>query len=55
MWGDYEYPHPDERFLVWVVADIAPVDSLGDYFDTERPRSTRPTAGTAFMSTATCR
>jgi len=34
MWGDYAYPHPDERFLVWVVADIAPVDSLGQYFDT---------------------
>jgi len=34
FWGDYEYPHPDERFLIWVVADIAPVDSLAGYFDT---------------------
>lgn len=34
MWGDYQYPHPDERFLIWVVADIAPVDSLAEYFDT---------------------
>jgi len=34
MWGDYAYPHPDERFLVWVVADIAPVEDAGDYFDT---------------------
>ncbi len=25
-WGGYEYPHPDERFLIWVVADIAPVE-----------------------------
>lgn len=35
MWGGYEYQHPDERFLVWVVADIAPVDSVGAYFDTQ--------------------
>jgi YYY domain-containing protein len=34
-WGDYEYQHPDERFLIWVVADIAPVDSLGEYFNTQ--------------------
>ncbi len=34
MWGDYSYPHPDERFLVWVVADIAPVDHLAQYFNT---------------------
>ena len=34
MWGDYQYQHPDERFLVWVVADIAPVDNLSQYFDT---------------------
>src|SRR5512139_2062466 len=34
MWGDYSYPHPDERFLVWVVSDIAPVENLWDYFGT---------------------
>src|SRR5512133_1513885 len=34
MWGDYSYPHPDERFLVWVTADIAPVHNLGEYFNT---------------------
>lgn len=33
FWGDYSYPHPDERFLIWVVSDIAPV-SGGGYFDT---------------------
>jgi hypothetical protein len=26
--------HPDERFLVWVTNDIAPVQSLGEYFHT---------------------
>lgn len=25
QWGDYQYLHPDERFLVWVGADIQPV------------------------------
>ena len=24
-WGEYQYLHPDERFLVWVGADIQPV------------------------------
>jgi YYY domain-containing protein len=33
-WGEYVYLHPDERFLVWVGSDIAPVDDLSDYFDT---------------------
>mgnify|MGYP001232413094 FL=1 len=35
FWGDYQYLHPDERFLIWVTADISSVDSVGDYFDTE--------------------
>ena len=26
--------HPDERFLVWVTADIAPAQNLSEYFDT---------------------
>lgn len=33
-WGEYQYLHPDERFLVWVGSDISPVESVGDYFDT---------------------
>jgi YYY domain-containing protein len=24
-WGDYQYLHPDERFLIWVGSDIAPI------------------------------
>ena len=24
-WGEYQYLHPDERFLVWVGSDIAPI------------------------------
>src|SRR4030042_1748332 len=24
-WGDYQYLHPDERFLVWVGSDITPL------------------------------
>ena len=34
FWGEYQYLHPDERFLVWVGTDISPVHSLSDYFDT---------------------
>ncbi len=34
QWGEYSYLHPDERFLVWVTADLRPVESLGEYFDT---------------------
>ncbi|MBN1145629.1 MAG: glycosyltransferase family 39 protein [Anaerolineales bacterium] len=33
-WGEYQYLHPDERFLVWVGTDISPVGSIGEYFDT---------------------
>lgn len=33
-WGEFQYLHPDERFLVWVGTDISPVDSLSAYFDT---------------------
>lgn len=32
-WGEQQYLHPDERFLVWVGSDIMPVDSLGEYWD----------------------
>ena len=27
-WGEYQYLHPDERFLVWVGSDITPVRCL---------------------------
>jgi len=33
-WGEYQYLHPDERFLVWVGTDISPVESLSAYWDT---------------------
>lgn len=33
-WGEYQFLHPDERFLVWVGTDIQPVESLSAYFDT---------------------
>src|SRR5512139_1857742 len=36
FWGEYQYLHPDERFLVWVGSDISPVKSLADYFDTAK-------------------
>jgi YYY domain-containing protein len=45
-WGEYQYLHPDERFLVWVGTDISPTKidnsgaepkqtwmSVGEYFD----------------------
>lgn len=32
-WGEYQYLHPDERFLIWVGADIQPVENLAQYFD----------------------
>lgn len=34
FWGDYQFLHPDERFLIWVTNDISPVDKIGDYFNT---------------------
>lgn len=34
QWGEEQYLHPDERFLVWVGSDISPVDHIGEYFDT---------------------
>lgn len=38
FWGENQYLHPDERFLVWVGTDISPVNSISEYFDT--PNST---------------
>ena len=47
FWGEYQYLHPDERFLIWVGTDISPVQintsdegpakswiSISKYFDT---------------------
>ncbi|HML40564.1 MAG TPA: DUF2298 domain-containing protein [Bellilinea sp.] len=34
LWGDFQYLHPDERFFVWVTADMSPVKSLAEYFNT---------------------
>lgn len=37
-WGEFDQTsnlHPDERFLVWVGTDIAPVASIREYFDTQ--------------------
>lgn len=36
FWGEYQYLHPDERFLVWVGSDIEPVGSLAEYWDTHK-------------------
>ena len=33
-WDEYQYVHPDERFLGFVENDIQPVESFGEYFDT---------------------
>jgi len=27
QWGDFQYLHPDERFLIWVGSDIQPISS----------------------------
>ncbi|MDD5466407.1 MAG: DUF2298 domain-containing protein [Anaerolineales bacterium] len=34
-WGENQYLHPDERFLIWVGADISPAGSFSEYFDTQ--------------------
>jgi YYY domain-containing protein len=31
-WGEYQYLHPDERFLVWVGSDISPVKCLDESY-----------------------
>ena len=33
-WGEYQYLHPDERFLIWVGADIQPVDAPAEQLGT---------------------
>ncbi|HZD57620.1 MAG TPA: glycosyltransferase family 39 protein, partial [Anaerolineales bacterium] len=34
FWGEYQYLHPDERFLVMVGSSISPVQSLSEYWNT---------------------
>ncbi|MEJ2262246.1 MAG: glycosyltransferase family 39 protein, partial [Anaerolineales bacterium] len=34
FWGEYQYLHPDERFLVMVGSSISPVKSLSEYWNT---------------------
>ncbi len=34
-WDEDQHLHPDERFLTMVESDISPVNSLGEYFDTD--------------------
>ena len=34
-WDEDQHLHPDERFLTMVSSSIAPVERLGEYFDTE--------------------
>ncbi len=34
FWGEYQYLHPDERFLVWVTSNLQSVDKISDYFNT---------------------
>ena len=48
LWGEYQYLHPDERFLVWVGTDISPVSSLAEYFDTVRSSLNPHNAGKDF-------
>lgn len=33
-WGDYQYLHPDERFLIWVGADIQPISTSPEVLGT---------------------
>ncbi|UCD98043.1 MAG: hypothetical protein JSV42_13940 [Chloroflexota bacterium] len=33
-WGEYQYLHPDERFMIWVGTDISPVNNLTEYWNT---------------------
>jgi len=35
FWGEYQYLHPDERFLVMVGSSISPVGSLSEYWNTD--------------------
>ena len=30
QWGDFQYLHPDERFLIWVGTDIMPIGASAE-------------------------
>ncbi|MEN6482781.1 MAG: glycosyltransferase family 39 protein, partial [Anaerolineaceae bacterium] len=36
LWGESQYLHPDERFLIWVGSDIEPAETISDYFNTQQ-------------------
>jgi len=48
FWGEYQYLHPDERFLIWVGSDIKPVENLASYFDTANSTLNPHNAGHGF-------
>jgi YYY domain-containing protein len=35
FWGENQYLHPDERFLIWVTNDVSAVSSISEYFNTQ--------------------
>ena len=44
-WGEYQYLHPDERFLVWVGSDIAPIGTTAEQIGTAPSTVTNPWRG----------
>jgi len=49
FWGEYSFLHPDERFFIQVTSHIAPVESLGAYFDTARSTLNPHNVGDTFF------
>jgi YYY domain-containing protein len=41
-WGEYQYLHPDERFLVWVGTDIQPIGTPQDQLGSPPSVATQP-------------
>ncbi len=41
-WGDYQYLHPDERFLIWVGADIQPIGTSPEVLGTPPNTANNP-------------
>jgi len=48
-WDDSQHLHPDERFLSQVIAQIRPVGSISEYFDTEHSVLNPNTHGHTFF------
>ena len=44
-WGDYQYLHPDERFLIWVGADIQPIGTSPEVLGTPPNTVNNPVEG----------